>query len=369
MTKQTVILGTAPTGGAGDTVRQAFTKVNANADELYAASDAAATKLATIATGATANATDAQLRGRATHTGTQAISTVSGLQVALDGKQPSNANLTAFSGLTGTADRLPYFTGAGALSLTTLTGLARDLLDDTTKSGMQSTLGLVKQTSATDTTANALMTVGAFGLGTDSQATNIDPNTVRYGSILGPVSQPNAPSTECVIWSGGRSAGTRSAQLAIDHGSPANAWIRSYNSGRVGAEWAPWTELWASASANAITVDTGSMGYGTGSGGTVTQTTSKSTTVTLNKPSGRVTTTADSLAGGASVVFLLNNSKIAAVDVVLASIASAPGASLYEVSAWGVTAGLCYIRVKNLDAAAQAHAVAINFVVIKGAIA
>lgn len=42
------------------------------------------TKLAGIATGATANATDAQLRDRATHTGTQAIATVTGLQSALD---------------------------------------------------------------------------------------------------------------------------------------------------------------------------------------------------------------------------------------------------------------------------------------------
>lgn len=44
------------------------------------------TKLNGIATGATKNATDAQLRDRSTHTGTQAISTVSGLQTALDGK-------------------------------------------------------------------------------------------------------------------------------------------------------------------------------------------------------------------------------------------------------------------------------------------
>ena len=44
------------------------------------------TKLAGIATGATVNSPDAQLRDRATHTGTQAISTVTGLQAALDGK-------------------------------------------------------------------------------------------------------------------------------------------------------------------------------------------------------------------------------------------------------------------------------------------
>ena len=47
-------------------------------------------KLAGIASGATANATDAQLRDRSTHTGTQPISSVSGLQTALDGKAPAS---------------------------------------------------------------------------------------------------------------------------------------------------------------------------------------------------------------------------------------------------------------------------------------
>jgi hypothetical protein len=49
------------------------------------------TKLAGIATAATANATDAQLRDRTTHTGAQAISTVTGLQAALDGKRATGA--------------------------------------------------------------------------------------------------------------------------------------------------------------------------------------------------------------------------------------------------------------------------------------
>lgn len=43
-------------------------------------------KLAGIAVGATANASDAQLRDRTTHTGTQPIATVAGLQAALDSK-------------------------------------------------------------------------------------------------------------------------------------------------------------------------------------------------------------------------------------------------------------------------------------------
>lgn len=52
------------------------------------------TKLGGIATNATANQTDIYLLARANHSGTQAISTVTGLQSALDGKQPLNSILT-----------------------------------------------------------------------------------------------------------------------------------------------------------------------------------------------------------------------------------------------------------------------------------
>jgi hypothetical protein len=48
-------------------------------------------KLNSIASNATANASDAELRDRATHTGEQAISTVTGLQTALDGKEAAGA--------------------------------------------------------------------------------------------------------------------------------------------------------------------------------------------------------------------------------------------------------------------------------------
>jgi acid phosphatase family membrane protein YuiD len=60
------------------------------------------TKLAGIATGATANDTDANLKNRANHTGSQAISTVTGLQTALDGKQPLDSDLTAIAALAPT---------------------------------------------------------------------------------------------------------------------------------------------------------------------------------------------------------------------------------------------------------------------------
>ena len=54
------------------------------------------TKLNAVAAGATANATDAQLRDRSTHTGEQAISTVTGLQTALD-TIPANSKASAYT--------------------------------------------------------------------------------------------------------------------------------------------------------------------------------------------------------------------------------------------------------------------------------
>ncbi len=84
-TASTVTQTEAETGTA--TARRAWTAQRVfQAIAAWWAASAMKTKLDGIATGATANASDAQLRDRATHTGSQAISTVSGLQTALDNK-------------------------------------------------------------------------------------------------------------------------------------------------------------------------------------------------------------------------------------------------------------------------------------------
>lgn len=67
------------------------------------------TKLDGIADGATANASNAALRDRATHTGSQAIATVTGLQTALDDKlddgQATAAGLALLGAATAAAQR------------------------------------------------------------------------------------------------------------------------------------------------------------------------------------------------------------------------------------------------------------------------
>lgn len=89
-TASTVTQAEAEAGTA--TTRRAWTAQRVfQAIAAWWAASAMKTKLDGIATGATANDSDAQLRDRSTHTGTQAISTVSGLQAALDGKLATSA--------------------------------------------------------------------------------------------------------------------------------------------------------------------------------------------------------------------------------------------------------------------------------------
>ena len=70
----------------------------------------------------------------------------------------ANSNLAALVGLAGAADRLPYFTGVGALSLATITAAARTLLAATNVTGQQSALGLFADASGVMTNASGALT-------------------------------------------------------------------------------------------------------------------------------------------------------------------------------------------------------------------
>ena len=107
------------------------------------------------------------------------------------------------------------------------------------------------------------------------------------------------------------------------------------------------------------------LGYTAAAQGTVTQLTSKSTAVTLNKPAGRITMDAASLATATNATFTLNNSFISANDTVILTISggqATPGS--YNVFANALAAGSVSISLRNISGGPLAEAVVINFAII-----
>ena len=119
--------------------------------------------------------------------------------------------------------------------------------------------------------------------------------------------------------------------------------------------------------ASTIDICKSAFGYAAGAGGVVTQITSKATGVTLNKPSGCITTDAAALASGATVEFVLTNSEIALNDVITTTVQS-PGAK-YRCSVTNTSAGGCTIELTNKTGGRLSEAVKINFAVLKVATA
>lgn len=107
---------------------------------------------------------------------------------------------------------------------------------------------------------------------------------------------------------------------------------------------------------------TGTLGYPTG--GTVTQATSKSTGVTLNGASGRITMNAATLNADTTVTFTLTNSSITANDLlVLNHVSGGTVGSYLLVPQAG--AGSASISVRNVSAGALSEAIVIGFAVLK----
>jgi hypothetical protein len=121
-------------------------------------------------------------------------------------------------------------------------------------------------------------------------------------------------------------------------------------------------------SGNVLVTNVAGLGYGTGSGGTVTQATDKSTSVTLNKPTGVITMNNAPLAADTTVAFGCANSMAAAIDtVVLTPLTSTIDMSFYQ---WGAAmngAGNIRIYLRNISGGSRSEAVVFNFTIIKGA--
>lgn len=116
-----------------------------------------------------------------------------------------------------------------------------------------------------------------------------------------------------------------------------------------------------------LTSGTGGLGYGTGAGGTVTQLTSKGTAVTLNKPSGLILTSNSSLASGATVEFIVNNSLFLNTDLVVIMGQSYSSRYKIETHNGNDNNGLFNIKITNITAGSYTDIIKISFAIIKGA--
>ena len=122
-------------------------------------------------------------------------------------------------------------------------------------------------------------------------------------------------------------------------------------------------------SGNVLVTGSGGLGYGTGSGGTVTQLTSKSTPVTLNKPTGKITMNNASLAAGAYATFTLYSTSISIHDNINIQLKSGLYNTGYRVGICAMSDGACSVYIKNDTAGALAEPVMLTYSVIKGATA
>lgn len=98
----------------------------------------------------------------------------------------------------------------------------------------------------------------------------------------------------------------------------------------------------------------------------VTQATSITTGVTCSAYAGVITTVSQTVAAGAEADFVVTNTKVAATDVVVASIKTHTSAGSFAVAVAATAAGSFTLRLTNLHASAAGdNVLVINFLVLK----
>lgn len=197
--------------------------------------------------------------------------------------QAGSANLSALSGLTGAANKAPYFTAAGAMAVYDLTVFGRSFAaaadqaagrtllglgtaatrpattsaTDTTSERLWRTNDLVKQTGPKDTTAGSVLLTGAGGwMGTAPFLTGNDYNNdseycgiVRNDNSSPAVNHPpqlasNIPLAVLNV----RFNTSYGWQLGVQTpgASPSDAGLRAFLRQEIAGTWGNWAELWHS---------------------------------------------------------------------------------------------------------------------------
>lgn len=125
--------------------------------------------------------------------------------------------------------------------------------------------------------------------------------------------------------------------------------------------WKAWRRILSDG--NALT--TSPLGYANGAGGSVTQATSKSTSVTLNKLTGRIVMHNASLGSGTPISFILYNSMLGIYDTMQINLRG-DFANNYRIKNT-VNTGASTITITNESGATLSEPIVLNFNIFKGA--
>ena len=113
---------------------------------------------------------------------------------------------------------------------------------------------------------------------------------------------------------------------------------------------------------------TNGMGYATGAGSTVTQLTSKSTAVTINTPTGAITSNSATLNSATTVSFTVNNTSMSSTDAVVVNIASgASSVNNYFCWAGAFATNSFQIAIRNVTGSNLSETLVIRYAIIKSA--
>jgi hypothetical protein len=299
------------------------------------------------------------------------------------------------------ADRLVAYASLSAARVVTLcaaaaypTGTRLTIVDESGACSAANTITV--QRAGSDTIGGATSAVlssahGYLGLESDGvdKWTVVDQATSNLGAVgVGTAADPSNPLSvygASALFNGvsfsftiNKAAAADTASIIFEDGFSGRAQIGLNGADNFSVKVAPDGATWATALTIAaatgaatfggalLSTSAAGVGYATGAGGTATQATSKSTSVTLNAAVGQITMNAASLAAGAIVSFALNDSSIAANDLLALNHVSGGTAGAYALNAQ-CAAGSATINVRNATSGVLAEAIVVAFAVVKGA--
>jgi hypothetical protein len=111
-------------------------------------------------------------------------------------------------------------------------------------------------------------------------------------------------------------------------------------------------------------ISTGTLGYSASKFSTVTQQNNKTTGVTINTPSGQITTANAQMAPNANAVFVVTCSAVSARDAVVSNVASGGTLGAYNVFVAAIANGSFTLELKKVSNNAYSEAIKLNYIII-----